>query len=83
MWLLVQDLLSVFPCLDYDFYFSPYRFLDTTQKMEFSFKDFFSKYDQTRRKLRILLQILLQIFRIISISDKTQNKTLPSQRHCA
>ena len=76
MWLMVQDFLSVFPCLDYDLYFSPYRFLDTTQKMEFSINDFFSKYDQSHRRLRILLQILLQIFRIISISDKTQ-------RHCA
>ena len=31
---------------------------DTTQKMKFSIKDFFSKYDQIRRKLRIWSHLL-------------------------
>ena len=35
-----------------------YRRSDTTQKMEFSIKDFFSKYDQIRSFLRIWLHLL-------------------------
>ena len=33
-------------------------FLNTAQKMKFSIKDFFSKYDQIRRKLRIWSHLL-------------------------
>ena len=35
-----------------------YLLINTAQRMKFSIKDFFSKYDQIRRKLRILSHLL-------------------------
>ena len=58
--------LSPYPiiCLSYStgYYFtfshSRARLSYTAQKMKFSIKDFFSKFDQIRRKLRILSHVL-------------------------
>ena len=58
--------LSPYPiiCLSYStgYYFtfshSRARLSYTAQKMKFSIKDFFSKFDQIRRKLRILSHLL-------------------------
>ena len=36
----------------------------TAQKMKFSIKDFFSKYDQIRRKLRILLHLMKKSLKV-------------------
>ena len=49
----------MFPVLQYSFLSYEYRvFFYTAQKMKFSIKDFFSKCDQIRRKLRIWSHLL-------------------------
>ena len=47
----IHEKLSTF-CSDYGLtYIDNIEILQTAQKLKFSFKDFFSKYDQIRRKL--------------------------------
>ena len=71
-WLLNTDPVNLFPNVSY-----------TVQKMKFSIKDFISKYDQIRRKLRIwshlLKKSLLENFTFCAVLELFLKKVMPTE----
>ena len=71
-WLLNTDPVNLFPNVSY-----------TVQKMKFSIKDFISKYDQIRRKLRIWSHLLkkswLDNFTFCAVLELFLKKVMPTE----